>query len=161
MALKQAGFFVSVVNAILIHRLSDNSLRKVKTDRLDTLKIASYCLNRWAELKRYFPDDQIRLSLKMCCRQYEQYSRLKVNLKNNLIALLDGTFPGINTLFKSAPRTSDGYEKWIDFADTVNGAPNPGTGLARRKHPLYIPTPALRCPHCQIQRPLNVWFPLL
>jgi len=33
MALKQAGFFVSVVNAILIHRFSDNSLRKVKTDK--------------------------------------------------------------------------------------------------------------------------------
>ena len=32
LALKDAGFFVSVVNAILIHDFSDNSLRKVKTD---------------------------------------------------------------------------------------------------------------------------------
>lgn len=42
--------------------------------------------------------------------------RLKVNLKNNLIALLDGTFPDVNTLFKSAPRDIDGHEKWVDFA---------------------------------------------
>lgn len=40
----------------------------------------------------------------------------KVDLKNNLTALLDGTFPGLNTLFKSAPRDTDGHEKWVDFA---------------------------------------------
>ena len=42
LALQQAGFFVSVVNAILIHNFSDNSLRKVKTDKADALKIANY-----------------------------------------------------------------------------------------------------------------------
>lgn len=60
--------------------------------------------------------DPIRQELKTCHRQYDQYIKLKVNLKNNLITLLDGTFPGLNTLFKSAPRDVDGHEKWIDFA---------------------------------------------
>ncbi|WP_172616011.1 IS110 family transposase [Ruthenibacterium lactatiformans] len=32
LALKEGGFFVSVVNAMLIHDFSDNSIRKVKTD---------------------------------------------------------------------------------------------------------------------------------
>ena len=41
MALKRAGFFVSVVNAMLIHRFSDNSLRKVKTDKADAMKITA------------------------------------------------------------------------------------------------------------------------
>lgn len=36
-------------------------------------------------------------------------------LKNNLIALLDQSFPGVNTLFSSPPR-ADGHEKWVDFA---------------------------------------------
>jgi hypothetical protein len=36
-------------------------------------------------------------------------------LKNNLIALLDQTFPDVNTLFSSIPRR-DGHEKWVDFA---------------------------------------------
>ena len=32
LTLKKAGFFVSVVNAMLIHDFSDNSIRKLKTD---------------------------------------------------------------------------------------------------------------------------------
>lgn len=111
-----AGLFVSVVNALLIYKYSDNSIRKGKTDKLDAVKIANYCLDRWIDLERYNPADQIRQTLKTCRRQYDQYIRLKVNLKNNLISLLDGTFPGLNTLFKSAPRDTDGHEKWIDFA---------------------------------------------
>lgn len=35
-------------------------------------------------------------------------------LKNNLIALLDTTFPDVNRLFSSPPR-ADGSEKWVDF----------------------------------------------
>ena len=38
MALKRVGFFVSVVNAMLIHRFSDNSLRKAKTDKADAMR---------------------------------------------------------------------------------------------------------------------------
>ena len=37
-------------------------------------------------------------------------------LKNNFLSLLDQTFPGINELFSSPPRKSDGHEKWVDFA---------------------------------------------
>ena len=39
LTLKEAGFFVSVVNAMLIHDFSDNTIRKLKTDRADALKI--------------------------------------------------------------------------------------------------------------------------
>ena len=114
--LHDAGFFVSAVNALLIYKYGNNSIRKGKTDKLDAVKIANYCLDRWTDLERYSPTDEIRQTLKTCRRQYDQYIRLKVNLKNNLIALLDGTFPGINTLLKSAPRDTDGHEKWVDFA---------------------------------------------
>ncbi len=114
--LHDAGLFVSAVNALLIYKYGNNSIRKGKTDKLDAVKIANYCLDRWTDLERYAPADQIRQTLITCRRQYDQYIRLKVNLKNNLIALLDGTFPGLNTLFKSAPRDTDGREKWVDFA---------------------------------------------
>lgn len=60
LALKEAGFFVSVVNAMLIHDFSDNSLRKVKTDKADSMKIANYALSFWAELRDYSPEDEIR-----------------------------------------------------------------------------------------------------
>jgi transposase len=35
----------------------------------------------------------------------------------SLTMMLDQSFPGINTLFSSSPRKSDGHEKWIDFAE--------------------------------------------
>lgn len=115
-ALHDAGLWVSVVNALLIHKYGNNSIRKGKTDKLDAVKIANYCLDHWLDLDRFTLIDPIRQELKTCHRQYDQYIKLKVNLKNNLITLLDGTFPGLNTLFKSAPRDVDGHEKWIDFA---------------------------------------------
>ena len=60
LALKEAGFFVSVVNAMLIHDFSDNSLRKIKTDKADSMKIANYALSFWAELRDYSPEDETR-----------------------------------------------------------------------------------------------------
>ena len=44
LALKKTGFFVSVVNAMLIHDFSDSTIRKLKTGRADALKIANYAL---------------------------------------------------------------------------------------------------------------------
>ena len=43
--------------------------------------------------------------LKTCYRQYQQYSKVQTMLKNNLISLLDTTFPDANRLFTSPPRT--------------------------------------------------------
>jgi hypothetical protein len=53
--------------------------------------------------------------LKTYNRQYNQYMKLCVALKNNLISILDQTFASYNSLFTSPART-DGHEKWIDFA---------------------------------------------
>lgn len=52
LTLKEAGFFVSVVNAMLIHDFSDNTIRKLKTDRADALKIANYALTFWIHYLR-------------------------------------------------------------------------------------------------------------
>jgi transposase len=114
--LYEEGIFVSIVNALLIHKYGNNSIRKGKTDKLDAIKIANYCLDRWVELPEYTPEDDVRQMLKTYNRQYSQYIKLKVMLKNNLISLLDQTFPGVNSLFTSAPRKADGHEKWVDFA---------------------------------------------
>lgn len=112
--LHEAGIYVTVVNAMLVHDYGNNSLRRAKTDKKDAIKLANYALDRWNSLPQYFPEEDTRLALKTCYRQYEQYSKLQTMLKNNLIALLDRTFPGANRLFCS-PRRADGSEKWIDF----------------------------------------------
>ena len=114
--LHEAGIFVSVVNAILAHDYSGNSIRKVKTDKIDSIKLANMAIDRWIQLQQYVPEDEIRQTLKICNRQYNQYNKLKTMLKNNLIALLDQTFPDVNKLFTSPSRKSDGHEKWVDFA---------------------------------------------
>lgn len=109
------GIFVSVVNALLVHDYGGNSLRKVKTDKKDALKLASYALDRWTELEEYVPADEQRKTLKLLNRQYNQTIKIQTMMKNNLISLTDSVFPGINKLFSSSERQSDGHEKWIDF----------------------------------------------
>lgn len=116
-ALNDAGFYVSVVNAMLVHDYKHNSFRKVKTDKKDAIKLANYGLDRWLELPRYIPEEDTRLMLKNCHRQYQQYSKVQTMLKNNLVALLDTAFPGANDLFSSSHRI-DGSEKWVDFVGT-------------------------------------------
>lgn len=109
------GIFVSVVNALLVHDYGGNSLRKVKTDKKDALKLASYALDRWTELEEYVPADEQRKTLKLLNRQYNQSVKIQTMIKNNLISLTDSVFPGVNRLFSSPERQSDGHEKWVDF----------------------------------------------
>ena len=112
--LHDAGLYVSVVNAKLVHGYGNNDLRRVKTDRKDAIKLANYGLDRWLTLPRYIPEENTRLLLKNCYRQYRQYSKVQTVLKNNLISLLDMTFPNANRLFNS-PARADGSEKWVVF----------------------------------------------
>ena len=113
--LSDAGLFVSVINPKLIHDFGNNSIRQVKTDPADAMKIASYAIIHWNELERYSSEDDTRLLLKTYCRQFYKYSEIKTSLKNNLISILDQSFPDCNTVFTS-PVRSDGHQKWIDFA---------------------------------------------
>ena len=113
--LHDAGIFVSAVNPLLIKEYGNNSLRKVKTDKADSLKIARYGLDNWVDLREHTSMDTIRYQLKSMNRQYGLYSKNKVAFKNNLIALLDQTYPGVNALFDS-PVRADGSQKWVDFS---------------------------------------------
>ena len=111
----EAGIFVCMVNAKLIHDYGGDTIRRDKTDKVDALKIAGYCLDKWAKLERYEPVPDNRKMLKTYNRQLSEYTKIKTMLKNNLISLLDQTFPGANDLFSSPARESDGHEKWVDF----------------------------------------------
>lgn len=114
--LHDAGLYVSTVNPKLIKDYGGgNSLRHVKTDKADAKKIAGYALDRWAELRQHTPMDTTRYQLKMLNRQCGLYTKTKTAMKNNLIALLDQTYPGANALFDS-PVREDGTQKWVDFA---------------------------------------------
>lgn len=117
MALHDAGIYVSVVNAILVHNYGNNTLRRNKTDKKDALKLSAYGLDHWLKLPRFAPEDELRMLLKYCCRNYRQYSKVQTMLRNHLISQLDTVFPNVNRLFSSPPR-ADGSEKWVDFVET-------------------------------------------
>ena len=116
--LHEHGIFVSVVNPIVIHNYSaDSSVRKVKNDKKDSIKIAKFCLDHWTELREYTPMDALRQQLKLFSRQYDLYMKTRISLENNLISLTDKVFPGVNEIFKS-PERADGHQKWVDFLTT-------------------------------------------
>ena len=115
--LSEANLFVSTINPKLIKDFDNDSLRKVKSDKADSVKIARYALDKWQNLKQYNAMDELRNQLKTMNRQFGFYMKHKTAMKNNLICILDQTYPGVNTYFDS-PARSDGSQKWVDFAST-------------------------------------------
>lgn len=115
--LSNANLFVSAVNPKLIKDFDNESLRKVKSDKADSVKIARYALDKWNLLQQYSDMDELRNQLKTMNRQFNFYMKHKTAMKNNLIGILDQTYPGVNTYFDS-PARSDGSQKWVDFAST-------------------------------------------
>jgi transposase len=113
-ALHEMGIYVCILNPIVIKQSGAGSVRKVKSDKKDALKIAKYALDNWTQLREYTPMDAVRQQLKLFSRQYNLYMKTAVSLQNNLISLLDKTFPGANVLFDS-PARDDGHQKWVDF----------------------------------------------
>ena len=113
-ALHEYGIYVAVLNPLFIQRSGGGSIRKVKTDKADAMKIAKYGLDNWVDLREYTPTETVRQQLKLCNRQYNLYMKTIVALQNNLISLTDKTFPGVNELF-SSPERADGHQKWVDF----------------------------------------------
>jgi len=114
-ALHKSGIFVSIVNPLLVYAYGDNSIRRVKTDKKDALKIARYCLENWAQLREHIPLENIRHQLKLFSRQYNLCIKTVYALENNLNSLLDKTFPGVAKFFTSQKK-KNGHQKWVDFA---------------------------------------------
>lgn len=79
--LSQANLYVSAINRKLIKDFGDNSLRKVKSDKADAVKIARYALDSWTDLKQYCLMDEIRYQLKTMNRQFGFYMKHKTTIK--------------------------------------------------------------------------------
>lgn len=111
-ALHEAGLYVSAVNPLLIKEYGANSLRRVKTDRADAMKIARYALDNWADLRDYTPMNTIRYDLKTLNRQFQLASKQRTACSNNLIALLEQSFPGIRKCFDSPVQAMGHRNGW-------------------------------------------------
>lgn len=109
--LVENGVFVSCINALRMKKYCTQSLRKGKTDNIDSIKIAGYGLAYWYELERYLPPEDIYSELRTYSRQYYQYITLSVKAKINLNNLLDQSMPGIQNLLID----QNGRHKLTDF----------------------------------------------
>ena len=90
--LSATNLFVSAVNPKLIKDFDNDSLRKVKSDKADSVKIARYALDKWQNLKWYSVTDKLRNQLKTMNRQFGFYMKHKTAMKNNLIGILVSRF---------------------------------------------------------------------
>ena len=104
--LSAANLFVSAINPKLIKDFDNDSLRKVKSDKADAVKIARYALDKWQNLKQYSVMDELRNQLKTMNRQFGFYMKQKTAMKNNLIGILDQTYPGVMEVQPPLPTIS-------------------------------------------------------
>ena len=69
---------ISAINPKLIKDFDNDSLRKVKSDKADAVKIARYALDKWQNLKQYSVMDELRNQLKTMNRQFGFYMKLEL-----------------------------------------------------------------------------------
>ena len=112
--LQENDIFVSVVNPLIVKKYASMDIRKVKTDKADSLKLASYVLDNYRHLVNYSAEDEIYSELRILSRQYLHYVKVLANAKVNLTDILDRTLPGIKPMLKSHIRTA-GKNKLCDF----------------------------------------------
>ena len=72
-----AGFYVSVVNAMLVHDYGNNSLRRGKTDNKDAVKLANYGSEKWVDFVATFWHCECvcGLSKKAFTAEYQKWCR--------------------------------------------------------------------------------------
>ena len=112
-----SNIFTVVVNPYIMKKYCAATLRKAKTDKIDSIRIANYGIDHWFSITAYCPPDEIYKDLKLLGRQYEQYVRLKVGCKIQLANLLDGVMPGIKSILQGTVPAYSTKDKLCDFVE--------------------------------------------
>lgn len=114
--LKEQNFFVAVINPLVMKKYASTVLRKGKTDKLDSIKIANYGLDYWFHLRNQEMSEQTYRHLRLLGRQYAHYIKLRIESKQALTHMLDYTMPGIKALLKSRSDKPE-KDKLCDFVE--------------------------------------------
>ena len=97
-AFRDSEISVCLVNPYLMKKYGDAQLRKAKTDKKDSLRIAQYALEKYHSLIPYSETEQKYDDLRFLSRQYNQRISTLATCKVQLINLLDETMPGITKI---------------------------------------------------------------
>lgn len=114
-SLQEAGYFVCVANALSIKKFCDEDLRRAKSDKKDSIKLATYCCEKWNRLSEFQPRESTRNDLLFLSREYNKNVQIQTRLKIQLSDLIDKTFAGLKTLVNAENRFAllfDIYEKY-------------------------------------------------
>ena len=117
LSLKERGIFVSVINPLAMKKYATTSIRKGKTDKMDSVRIASYGLDNWLKLDEHKPPEAIYAELNALGRQYNHYITVKVSCALALTNLLDRAMPGIKQLLPLGGQGHSPKDKLCDFAE--------------------------------------------
>ena len=93
-------YCVIAENALKIKKYLDRSLRKSKTDKKDSLKLAEYACDNWYKLKVNFIEEEKYKELRFLSRQYFSLNSMKVQQKVDFSDLTDMLFPGYYQLLE-------------------------------------------------------------
>ncbi len=117
MYLKEKGIFTSVVNPLIMKKYADSStIRKGKTDRIDSRRIACYGLDNWYHLVEFDAGKKRYQELKLLSRQYSHYMRMRIESVLSLTSILDSTMPGITKVLPGW-RFETEKDKLSDFVE--------------------------------------------
>jgi len=94
---RENGYNVFVINPLQTHAQKKKSVRKVKTDPIDTNRIAQVFYLDDSPLE-YCYEPHI-LELRNLCRQYESFNNLYTETQNKYRAILDLCFPKFELVF--------------------------------------------------------------
>ena len=115
--LDEKGYFVSVINPCVMKKYArNNNFRNVKTDKMDSITIANYGLEKWFKLKRYEASESTYAELKLLGRRYRHYMEMHIQSLLELTHVLDYVMPGIKGLFNSWTE-SNNKDKLSDFVE--------------------------------------------
>lgn len=109
--------FVSIINPLVMKKYVSTAIRKGKTDKIDSIRIANYGLDNWFHLRKYEPTEEVYEELKFLGRQYSHYVQMKVQSKLSLDGIVDRTMPGIKKLISVKRSEYPTKDKLSDFVE--------------------------------------------
>ena len=117
------GIFVCCVNALRMKKFCSQSIRRAKTDKIDSIKIAAFGITYWNELIEAYSSAATYDELRFMARQYYQITSILVKAKVNLSNLLDQVMPEIQTLLQEQSnnhKLTEFVSKYIHYENIVN-----------------------------------------
>ena len=114
--LRENGLFVSIINPYEMKLYRAQDLRKVKTDKRDSMTIANYGIDKWFNLREFTPQEDVYAELRLLGRQYRFFMESRIEHLLNLTHLLDYTMPGVKACFGGWNENS-GKDKLCDFVE--------------------------------------------